>query len=489
MKNLKLTRKIILSFFVLLVLVGITYVTTTVFFTNRFVQKTTQELNADVANHIIDEKFKEASPFLEDGTVNKELFGDLMHDMMAVNRGIEVYLLDNSGEVLYSVVLDHEKSNQVPVKVDLAPVKQFIDSEDNSYVLGDDPRSPGNQKIFSAASYDIDGHQGYMYIILASQAYEGVASELSSSYFADLGLWVTLITILFALIIGILVIRYLTRNLRDVVFTVKRFKEGDLEARIPEKNGTDFQELAVTFNEMADTTVRYIDEMKDVQKLRQELTANISHDLRSPIAVSQGYIETMLIKKDELDANEREKYLEIVLGSMRKLTKLVAQLFEYSKLQVNQVKLEKETFNIEELASDVVANYKGLADKRSIELKLVTENKTPLVFADIALVDRVLQNLMDNALQYTPDAGVISLKIHTNNEHVSFTIQDSGPGIPESEQSLIFERYVHGTQKGGTGLGLAIVKRIIDLHNTKIEVVSNPNEGAAFRFELQAVAG
>lgn len=487
MKNLKLTRKIILSFFILMVLVGATYVTATVFFTNRFVQKTTQELNADIANHIIDEKFKDASPFLEDGTVNKELFGDLMHDMMAVNRGIEVYLLDRSGEVLYSVVLDHEKSNQVPVKVNLGPVKQFINSDDKGYVLGDDPRAKGDQKIFSAAAYNIDGHEGYMYIILASQAYEGVASELSTSYFADLGLWITLITILFALLIGFLVIRYLTRNLRDVVFTVKRFKEGDLSARIPEKNGTDFQELALTFNEMADTTVKYIDEMKEVQKLRQELTANISHDLRSPIAVSQGYIETMLMKKEELNATEREKYLEIVLASMGKLTKLVAQLFEYSKLQANQVKLEKEAFSIEELASDVVANYKGIADNRNIELKLSADKEMSLVFADIALVDRVLQNLMDNALKYTPDGGLITLQIHSNNENVSFTIQDSGPGIPEGEQLLIFERYVHGTKKGGTGLGLAIVKRIIDLHNTKIEVLSRPDEGAAFRFELQTV--
>jgi signal transduction histidine kinase len=227
--------------------------------------------------------------------------------------------------------------------------------------------------------------------------------------------------------------------------------------------------------------------MKEVQKLRQELTANISHDLRSPIAVSQGYIETMLMKKEELNATEREKYLEIVLASMGKLTKLVAQLFEYSKLQANQVKLEKEAFSIEELASDVVANYKGIADNRNIELKLSADKEMSLVFADIALVDRVLQNLMDNALKYTPDGGLITLQIHSNNENVSFTIQDSGPGIPEGEQLLIFERYVHGTKKGGTGLGLAIVKRIIDLHNTKIEVLSRPDEGAAFRFELQTV--
>lgn len=475
------------SFFLLMVLVGGTYVVTTMYFTDRFVQKTTQELNSDIANHIIEEKFKDASPFLEDGSVNKELFGDLMHDMMAVNRGIEVYLLDNRGEVLYSVVLDHEKSNQEPVKVDLSPIKSFIGSKEKNYMLGDDPRSPGDQKIFSAAAYDIDGHQGYMYIILASQVYEGIANDLSASYYSDLGIWIAVLTIAFAVLIGIFLIRYLTRNLRDVVFAVKRFKEGDMEARIPEKNGTDFKELAVTFNEMADTTVKYIDGMKEVQNLRQELTANISHDLRSPIAVSQGYIETMLIKKDSLSKEDREKYLEIVMGSMSKLTRLVEQLFEYSKLQANQVKLEKESFNIEELASDVIANYKGLADKRGIELKLDAEKRTPLVFADIALVDRVIQNLMDNALKYTPDGGEISLKINTDQANVSFTVQDSGPGIPENEQSFIFERYVHGTKKEGTGLGLAIVKRIIELHNTKIEVFSKPNEGAAFRFELQAV--
>ena len=278
--NLRLTRKITTSFLLLMVLVGVTYVLTTIYFTNKYFEESTQELNSNVANHIIEEKFKGVSPFLENGEVNKELFGDLMHDMMAVNRGIEVYLLDSDGEVEYSVVLDHEKSNAPVVKVDTSPIKEFIEREEKGLILGDDPREPGVQKIFSAAKFDLDGRQGYMYVILASKVFDDVTGNLFASYFMRLGVGVLILTVLFAVIVGLLAIRYLTRNLRDILLAVRRFKEGDMTSRITENSSTDLDVLANTFNDMADTIVDNIDMIKSVENLRKELTANISHDLR-----------------------------------------------------------------------------------------------------------------------------------------------------------------------------------------------------------------
>lgn len=481
----KLTRKITISFLLIMVLVGVTYILTTTYFTNKYFEETTQLLNSEIANHIIEEKFKEFPPFTDSNEVNKALFGDLMHDMMAVNRGIEVYLLDDNGEVLYSVVLDHEKANAPVVKVDVKPIHLFIEAQGKGRILGDDPRVPGQQKIFSAAAYQNNDKTGYIYIILASKAYDDVTNGLFSSYFMRLGFGASILTILFAVVIGFLSIRYLTKNLRDIIFAVRRFKEGDMSSRISNNSSTDLSVLANTFNEMADTIVENIDTIKSVENLRRELTANISHDLRSPIAIAQGYVETMQMKNIDLSEQDRTKYLEIVHNSMKRLTVLVDQLFEYSKLEANQIKAEKEPFIITELASDVIANYKVLADKRNIDLNLISAKNIPLVFADISLVERVFQNLMDNALQFTPKEGSISLEIKVDEKNVILMVKDSGPGIPKNEQLHIFERYVQMENKSGAGLGLAIVKKIIDLHESTIKVMSKPNEGASFQFTLQ----
>ena len=167
----KLVKRLWVAFILLVFLMGASYMLITSYFANKHYQETTQRLHADVANHVIEEKFQNASPFLEDGSVNKPLFGDLMHDMMAVNRGIEVYLLDKTGEILYSVVLDH--SENAPAKnVSLDPIKTFLNDKGEKFVLGDDPRNPGEQKIFSAAPYSVDGREGYIYIILAGTRFQ-----------------------------------------------------------------------------------------------------------------------------------------------------------------------------------------------------------------------------------------------------------------------------------------------------------------------------
>ena len=134
-------------------MMGVSYIGITGYFANKHNQETTQRLNAEVANHVIAEKFQNASPFLEDGSVNKPLFGDLMHDMMAVNRGIEVYLLNEGGEILYSVVLDPNDKDATK-SVSLTPIKSFIADQGENFILGDDPRSPGEQKIFSATAIE-----------------------------------------------------------------------------------------------------------------------------------------------------------------------------------------------------------------------------------------------------------------------------------------------------------------------------------------------
>ncbi|MEL6916323.1 MAG: HAMP domain-containing sensor histidine kinase [Bacteroidota bacterium] len=484
----RLVKKLWAAFVLLVVLMGASYIFITGYFANKYNQATAQRVNADVANHLIEEKFQEASPFMEDGSVNKALFGGVMHDMMAVNRSIEVYLLDKTGEILYSVVLDH--SENAPIKkVRLSPIRSFINSKGKSYVLGDDPRNPGKEKIFSAAEFNVDGREGYIYIILAGKQFQVISDDLLGQYFMKLGVGFTALTMVFAAIIGMLSIWFLTKNLRLITHTIRKFQEGDLDARIENPEKSDIEVFAHSFNDMADTIVGNIDKMKSVDLLRRELIANVSHDIRTPLAILKGYVETMQMKKDSLSNAEKDEYLQITNDNVDKLSKLINQLFEYSKLEAEQVTPIKEPFSITELSHDLIAKFKVLADQKQITLQLRNPEENCMVFADVSLVERALQNLIENAIKYTENKGTVSLSLKRSNDNVEINITDTGTGIPVGELPFIFDRYKqveHNTKTQGSGLGLAIVKKIMDLHDTTITVLSKPKEGSSFIFHLPA---
>ncbi len=483
----KLITKLSISFFVIILLMGLTYIVTTFYISKRLYEETSQKLNSNIANHLIEEKFQHGLPFLEDGKINKPFFGDVMHDMMAVNRSIEVYLLSVKGEVLYSVVLDHSNPNNPLEKIDLEPIRNYLASEGQAYVLGDDPRNPEQKKIFSAAHFKQNGQEGYIYIVLAGESLASISASLESNYYTKLGLGAFILTMLFAGLAGWLAVWFLTKNLRAIIYQVNRFREGDLESRIDNAERSNLATLAVTYNEMADTISKNIEEIKSVDVLRRELVANVSHDLRTPLAIMQGYIETIQMKKHSLEDEEIQKYIHTIEKSIKQLSRLVAQLFEYSKLEAKQIKPQKEAFPVTDLIYDIHAKYAVLTKEKNIDLRVSVDGKVPLIFADVSLVERVLQNLLDNALKFTAEDGEIELMVNNSKSGVVIKIRDNGLGIHEEDQSVIFDRFKQGNTKEkerGTGLGLAIVKKIIDLHQGSIKVISQPDIGTTFEFVL-----
>ncbi|MBT8184963.1 MAG: HAMP domain-containing histidine kinase, partial [Eudoraea sp.] len=271
--------------------------------------------------------------------------------------------------------------------------------------------------------------------------------------------------------------------------TVRRFREGDLKARIENPEKSDIEVFAQSFNEMADTIVGNIDEMKSVDGLRRELIANVSHDLRTPLAILKGYVETMQMKKDSLTDAEKQEYLQITHENVDRLSNLINQLFEYSKLEAKQVNPVKEPFSITELSHDLIAKFKVIAEQKKIALVLDHPKENSMVFADVSLVERALQNLIENAIKFTEPHGKVVLSIKRKNKNVEINITDTGTGIPLSEQPYIFDRYKqaeNNSKRQGYGLGLAIVKKIMDLHDTTITVLSKPKEGSSFIFNLPA---
>ncbi|MEL6631627.1 MAG: HAMP domain-containing sensor histidine kinase [Bacteroidota bacterium] len=468
-----------LTLFFVLALVGCTYLLITWRMADQYVDEINQRLYGRIADSTA------THVPMENGVVDTADMHHLMHSMMMINPSVEVYLLDSVGNIT-SYVVPHKKV--VREKVDLKPLLTFIEAEEKPFIKGDDPRNLDEQKVFSAAPILKEGKlQGYVYIILASAERAAVTGGVTGSYIQLMGTQYFFVALAVALGLGLLVIWYSTRSLRDILEVFQRFRDGDQEARIPDHMGKDWYPLAETFNSMADTLVANIEKIRSVDRFRQELIANVSHDLRTPLAVIQGYLETLLIKNDTLSPENRKQYLGTSIKSIHRLTKLIGQLFEYSKLEALQIQPQKEAFFLTELVHDVKYKYQILAEDKEIVLTVEHPENVPLVFADIGMVERVIQNLLDNAIKHTPSGGEVKLELAENHQGVQVRVVDTGPGIPKDKQSFIFERYnklANAKGGNGTGLGLAIVKKILELHETTIEVQSKVNQGASFSFSL-----
>ncbi len=480
--GISLFWKLSATFLVLLVLVGAFHIALSISTSEKYYLERNQRLNANIAQSII----QEVKPFI-DGHLSETATDDIMHHMMAVNPSIEVYLLDNQGVILNHVA-PYKKVKLT--EVSLAPIKEFILTKGEVCVMGDDPRKPGEEQIFSAAPImDEDQLQGYVYVVLAGEDYYAVASNLWNDYITALGGGTMLAILIAALIVGLIAIWFITKNLRGIIDTVRKFQDGDLKARIETKSGKEFNTLGVAFNEMADTIVGNIENLKSMENLRRELVGNVSHDLRTPLAVIHGYIETLMIKKDNLEPADRDKYLNIILESTEKLKTMVSELFELSKLESKQVHPKKEPFFVNELLQDVVQKYLIIARKKGVLIQSVISNNIELVNADIALIERVLQNLIDNALKFTPEGGTITIRTNELDNAVEIQVSDTGVGIPEEQIPFVFDRYHIGDKrigldKNNTGLGLAIVKKILEIHDATIKLTSKLNQGTSFSFEL-----
>jgi signal transduction histidine kinase len=241
---------------------------------------------------------------------------------------------------------------------------------------------------------------------------------------------------------------------------------------------------------MADTILQNIKELKKVDELRRELIANTSHDLRTPLSVIHGYVETLMMKQGKLSPEEEEKYLNIILKSSEQLNKLVGDLFELSKLEAKQVQLHKQPFLMAELLQDVSSKYTLLAKEKQLNIIAQFESKETLVYADIKMMERVLQNLLINAIKHSTQGGKIILSVAEKNDQIEVSISNTGEGIAEEDIPKIFDRYYkvekHYGENKGTGLGLAIVKNILELHQSLIRVKSKLNEYTTFYFQLPA---
>lgn len=481
-KGNRLFWKIIIVFTALLIMLGVIFVVIASKFSRSYYTAAHQELFGDIAQHLA----SFTQPF-KNGQPDTSVTHDIIHSTMVANPLVEVYLLDTAGNIKDYVVPD--KTVQIR-QVNIHKVHQWLAASSMNRPMGDNPKQPGEPSIFSAAPvYEKGKLVGYVYAVLASEKQKAILQSLDNNLYLRLASYMFFAALIVAFIVGVVTFFLITDSICRIAGVVKRFKEGDYAARIEGYGKGNLGMLTSTFNEMADEIVDNIEKISATDKFRQELIANVSHDLRTPLSIMQGYVETLMMKKNVLTAADTERYLTIVYDSNRKLSGLVEQLFQYAKLEANLITPDKESFQLAELAADIMMAYQLQAAEKHIQLGFYATDNLPLVFADLSLTERVLQNLLDNAFKFTPAGGTITLHLSETRAGVKISISDTGVGISSEDLNHIFERYKQAQPRTGSakgmGIGLAIVKKILELHQAAITVASAPGKGTTFNFELQ----
>jgi signal transduction histidine kinase len=221
--------------------------------------------------------------------------------------------------------------------------------------------------------------------------------------------------------------------------------------------------------------------------LRRDLIANVSHDLRTPLVSMRGYLEVLASKGDVLTAAQQREYLATAVRQSERLSTLIDELFELAKLDFKGVNVVREPFPLAELAADVVAKFALAAERAQVVLAIDAPAGLPFVDADLSLIERVLENLIGNALKHTPAGGRVGVHLSAQGDAVVTRITDTGRGIASADLPFIFDRFYRGQDAqrhgSGAGLGLAIAKRILELHGARIEVTSGAG-GSCFGFAL-----
>jgi signal transduction histidine kinase len=278
-----------------------------------------------------------------------------------------------------------------------------------------------------------------------------------------LGVWPSIsgvVAATIALVFVRLLAHGMTSPLREMADATDAMAKGDYERRVTATSRDEVGALARAFNKMAA-------ELAETDQLRRHLVANVSHELRTPITALQAALENLV---DGVEPPDPET-LKVMLSQVERLGRLVTQLLDLSRLESGAVPLERSAFDVEPVLEHAVREQQLHAPE--VDVAVVVETPGLTADGDPERVHQVVANLLENAVRYTPRGGRVEVRARRNGKGVTIEVLDDGPGIPEEDQSRIFERFyradsARASRDGGAGLGLAIAQWIVDLHGGEI---------------------
>jgi two-component system OmpR family sensor kinase len=482
-----LYARLSISLAALLVVVGILFAVLTISASRNYLQEVNQRFNRDLARDLVADR-----NLVQQGKLNEAALKETFREYMVINPSLEIYLLERDGRILaYSA--DPGKVKRRSVSLD--PIRRFLRGEHEFPLLGDDPRSHDRRKAFSVTPVpSAEAPEGYLYVILRGEAFDSVDGLLRQSYFLRLSGVAVGVSLALGLVLGLILFRLLTRRVERLGRVMETFRASDFTTLVgyPSRgdpaNDDEIDRLGRTFEAMGQRIIDQIQALTAKDTLRRELVAQVSHDLRTPLASLHGYLETLRMKEDRLQAAQRAEFLDVALRHSERLRRLVEDLFELAKLDAMDAHPRVEPLSLAELAQDVIQKFRLAAQAKGVRLSLEGARDPPFAKADIGLIERVLENLIDNAIRHTPEDGRISVSTRVQGRTVTVCVSDTGRGIPPEDLPRVFDCFFQGSAggrgEGHAGLGLAIAKRIIELHESGLRVFSELGAGTTFSFSL-----
>lgn len=292
--------------------------------------------------------------------------------------------------------------------------------------------------------------------------------------------WIAGILVIGALVLALIIARTVCLPLKKMGKSAKNLAQGDYSADFGRGNYREAQELADALNYASC-------ELKKTDSLQRELVANISHDLRTPLTLIKGYGEVMI---DIPDENTPEN-IRIIIDETERLTSLVNDMLDLSKIQAGMRNPERKVFNLTEAIREVMTRYKKLTEKDGYDISFIADGDV-YVCADKTMMLQVVYNLVNNAINYTGESKKVVVSQTVDADRVKISVSDRGPGISPEDLPYIWDRYykvdkIHKRAQIGTGLGLSIVKGILEAHSTSYGVESKMGEGSVFWFDMEAI--
>lgn len=379
-----------------------------------------------------------------------------------------VYLLDAGGQVL----IHTGGPNPIPLpSVREEPLKDVVES---GRTVVSQPVSEDGSPMLSAAPVGGDGGLEAKTVVILSGQF-----KRDYGFFTGIFRNILISTLITACIIILFVAGRMTSRLRKMKDAASLIAKGRFDVRLPVKPRDEIGELAESLNLMSQ-------ELGGLDRMRREFLANVSHDLRSPLTSIGGYVEAMI--DGAVPEDRRDAYLQLIREQTQRMNRLVGDLLEMARLEAGQVSLSPVAYNLTEWVRRLLAALDPEFAKRSLRFELTGDPDDVWVTADPHRIDQVLNNLLLNAIQFSPNGKKVEVSIERGGGNAVVSVRDEGVGISQENLDRIWQRFYKSDKArsahAGSGLGLSIAKHVLDMHGQAIRVESRKGAGSCFSFEL-----
>ncbi len=412
--------------------------------------------------------------------VDKYKTEDFQEELISLSfkQGIVINILDEYGNLIYPLdIFDIIKQPKLNEKLfnDFLSKLYLSDKNYVAYVV-EDERLNESTIVYGAILENEEGSNYFLYVNSMLQPVDSTTKILKNQL-----LIVTFISLVLSFGLSLIISKKLSKPIERITNLSRELALGNYDIEFDNGEYTEIDNLANTLNIATK-------ELSKSEELRRDFLANVTHDLKTPLTVIKSYSELIrdISGKDDI---KREKNISVIIEETDKLSKLVDDLLELTKLQAGLSQLNLEVFDLSELAENVVNRFKYFIEEQDYKIVIDKSGDTK-VYADKAKIEQVIYNLINNAINYTLEDKLISLKIEEDNENVIITVTDRGQGIEQDEINYIWERYYrsgksHIREKSGSGIGLSMVKSIIIAHGGEYGVESEIGKGSKFYFKIK----